>query len=584
MTVLPAEHEAHAPIIQQAELLDPVIQQVNLSDGHVSNSSSTAVLNDGAVPSARSESRRKHNRAPHPLTWLLPAYVLGLFIVVSLCSRIGQNVTGSGLTERRLASRGGAGMDLNADELAALCREVGEWRPDERFYGSGRVSPAIVDKVFESLTGLPPESASMSGMNSSAGLSRGPPESAGGQSVYGQGLVFPSHNISEWGAPAGQQDPLSTPGVGTSSMVAQITIRDVQSDFGQTPTQYSAYSAPPALSSQTHLQPGSQQQPVTYYEAGYGQSQQPAMQAVGPQDLHEQSLLFFPSAAPSKRPPVPVRPPPPTQDTLMARANIASLLDSLAKNPSAWLAGSNPVEQSMGGRETNPIQSGSPSFGEDHSSASSGDSDAGCSGAARDKDSQGGPGERALTTPSGSENAVFDIGEIPQIGSSLFFEHLLTVRNILLKQQISNQDAKELVTCAAALINHARIRLTRTLDYQKPSRALESLGRRFLVFDALHAISKGLGSNTHWQRWCSQLAAVVPIDYAYKVSAVLSMKAIKYLELAKEISAALHKYKSGEAPSAEEVARIKDELLGAEESPVYFRAAKWKVLCSYSNS
>ncbi|CDJ34785.1 uncharacterized protein EMH_0022180 [Eimeria mitis] len=166
-------------------------------------------------------------------------------------------------------------------------------------------------------------------------------------------------------------------------------------------------------------------------------------------------------------------------------------------------------------------------------------------------------------------------GRITDVPISTTLRH---VRNLFQGRAIGLAEANEVVRAAIKLARRALSYMTTSLDKLSASGAVDALGRRFLVFDAFHKVLKLTGnSKPRLRRLWLALVTRVPTMYD-PLPRGMSNERHKFLhDLARQLCAALALYKTGSSPSDAEILDIKRKLFCMELSPKGFLQQSWDI-------
>lgn len=149
---------------------------------------------------------------------------------------------------------------------------------------------------------------------------------------------------------------------------------------------------------------------------------------------------------------------------------------------------------------------------------------------------------------------------------------LLRMRELLLLPTLDNNALEDLMQATELLARHTISRLCRVPKNVVPADLVRERGTKFLVFDALHSAAQvaGLGVPPWWQR----ATEVALKDLSVPEEPRGGRSNLRWL--AKQLNAALQKYKDGGFPSPEEVMQLKRLLFCGDESPGYFLRPEWQ--------
>ncbi|CDJ48747.1 hypothetical protein, conserved [Eimeria brunetti] len=147
-------------------------------------------------------------------------------------------------------------------------------------------------------------------------------------------------------------------------------------------------------------------------------------------------------------------------------------------------------------------------------------------------------------------------------------------RIICKKRTLEQKDVYRLLRIAGRLAKYAQEMMTST-PRPFPSDAVEALGRRFLLINALHSIKRILGHRVRWDMWWRDFTSSIPSDYCRPQPNKNLQMSQELHSLALQLSTALMKYKIGDAPSDEEVIALKMKLFLGRTCIRCFRRPDW---------
>ncbi|KAL8437699.1 hypothetical protein ACSSS7_000724 [Eimeria intestinalis] len=151
---------------------------------------------------------------------------------------------------------------------------------------------------------------------------------------------------------------------------------------------------------------------------------------------------------------------------------------------------------------------------------------------------------------------------------------LREVREIFVnKPLIVQHDAAYLVHLAEQLANHLFNRMSTDVGHQPAFMAVNLLGRRFMVYDALYSISAALDVNWPLESWWRILAEKVPSEV--DISGYFSNTHTFYIPLIEDLTKALRLFKSGLRPSEELLISIKRRLFCDKLTTYYMKERSW---------
>ena len=164
--------------------------------------------------------------------------------------------------------------------------------------------------------------------------------------------------------------------------------------------------------------------------------------------------------------------------------------------------------------------------------------------------------------------------ELPSHTPCYLARELSRVWRICNKRSIYQRDADRLLRQAGKLAKHAQDLMASPLK-QTPTEAVDQLGRRLLLLEAMYSIKKILGPRVQWDAWWRYFTAGIPSDYCRPLPEKHRQLSRTLHNLALELSIAVMKYKIGDAPSPEEVATLKEKLFTGDTATSHFRREEW---------
>ncbi|CDJ37774.1 hypothetical protein, conserved [Eimeria tenella] len=408
---------------------------------------------------------------------------------------------------------GPAGVELDADELAELCLEMGEWKPIEPLFGGGRASPAIVEMVFESLTVAPADESSTSGVNPYEGF----------QSTHRLPIVN--------GHAHGSEEPLSTD--------EDMDSDSASLDFCSYRCPVGILSVPPESSGSSHasLETQSEGNLALLTQLRKGQGSQP-------QRRHSAHCC-------------------PT---------------STEHGTDTGGAAHKPLRQSCSDPTTAKPRSYLQAIEEEASSSSSSESrpHRGIPVGRTSRDAH--PFVRLPLLEPGADKDLPDLRALNLRGRSPLLAHSLKiVRSFLMKPILNKIEVIELLKCEATMLRQAAQLIALSVDNLNPSSAVEVLGRRFLVLQALHSVAKLLGDHVANNVWYKSVFALLPSSYSKRFRRSFGRWSERYIILSRDLIEAMEMYRVGDEPSAERIIDLKRRLLCLPDSPSGFRRVAWSI-------
>ncbi|CDJ60044.1 hypothetical protein, conserved [Eimeria maxima] len=152
---------------------------------------------------------------------------------------------------------------------------------------------------------------------------------------------------------------------------------------------------------------------------------------------------------------------------------------------------------------------------------------------------------------------------------------LRTIRRLCLKPALNHEDANELIHASITLAQRALSSMTTPVDL-RASIAVAALGRRFLVFNAVYPAFKLMkGKKYALKKLWADLVDKVPTVYDRAPRGMTNAKHKFHHQLAEQLSDALEVYKSGSQPSEKKILDLKRKLFCHEFSPTCFLRESW---------
>ncbi|KAL8444070.1 hypothetical protein Emag_005723 [Eimeria magna] len=152
---------------------------------------------------------------------------------------------------------------------------------------------------------------------------------------------------------------------------------------------------------------------------------------------------------------------------------------------------------------------------------------------------------------------------------------LRIIRELLLKSELSLDDANRLVSNSEELAKHAYAKMTFDLTNATPTKAVEALSRRFMVFWSLYSASQVLRQGWTSQPWWQELAEMVPSRY-WLEEHEWSRQALKFnYRLIADLDNAIEQLKRGQPLADHVVIDLKRRIFCSPHSPSRLKAASW---------
>ncbi|CDJ60102.1 hypothetical protein, conserved, partial [Eimeria maxima] len=155
-------------------------------------------------------------------------------------------------------------------------------------------------------------------------------------------------------------------------------------------------------------------------------------------------------------------------------------------------------------------------------------------------------------------------------------ELLLGFRHMFMRKELDQADAAFLVQHIQdlAMASAARARSTRRMS--RPVHGVASIGKHFLIFDAIVSAMHVLGVPPRSTSWWIDFIRCFDAEYRYPLPSLRTKESGKVnAYLANRLLAAICIYKMGERPRPEEIIELKRILLFSPYAPVRFRSDSW---------
>ena len=498
-----------------------------------------------AIKLTKQRPRLRH--APLMPLWLIIASILGIMVLIALCRKASEEKTAPGMLRRRLADGQGEDEDYAASpaslEMIGMCLDPAGWSPMVSAPDAPRLSPFMVEEVLRDIEAGEGDSSS----------SLPSPEIAAGAI---------SHDTGAWGdlrpgisrkrpAPDDGGDDGDDEQPGPSWRVAKFRASASDSQTWATPAHLHAGHLPAAPAARSPL--------LEYQPAATS----PVVKGNMPVAVEHGGLPR--SGAPSRHHPHSPGPgrgrglpaTPPTAPSPQAHLRLAGP-SAVHREPPAsvgplTISGEGPsTSTSSRGPSVLPAPPGSPS--------------------------QVHPYIHIPSIQPGVKPRLFspDLAKTSVCLARKLVPHLKEMRLLLLKPVLDAAAVESLMTTAELLANHARNFMGFSVDSLIPVQAVEHLGRRFLLLDALHSAAQVLGPSMQLSAWWQDLLNRVPSSYNRDVTGPQrQIRVVVNLELARRLSHALELYKAGSAPTPEEVITLKRDLFHMPGAPGIFKHAEW---------
>ncbi|CDJ43115.1 hypothetical protein, conserved [Eimeria tenella] len=180
-----------------------------------------------------------------------------------------------------------------------------------------------------------------------------------------------------------------------------------------------------------------------------------------------------------------------------------------------------------------------------------------------------------VLAPGVKPRKTLDISDLSMARNLPIVTHLKVVRDLFALPVLGLANANMLVTAVEELAIRAIALMTVSVSQLRPSNAVRALGRRFLVFNALHSAMRVLGNNTQLEYLWREMLRVVPTEYSHEGPRTFCPKSEFQFTLAKELSSAMELYKTGKGPTEEQELKIKRALFCSAYSPGCFLETQW---------
>lgn len=154
-------------------------------------------------------------------------------------------------------------------------------------------------------------------------------------------------------------------------------------------------------------------------------------------------------------------------------------------------------------------------------------------------------------------NTAFSIpGEPSRLG-----EGLLSLRALLLKEELSEAEVKKVMSMAPSLLHFVSTWSPSQLEKLRPFDAINPVACRFLVVDALWSICSVVGPNMNQAEWWDRLMEHVAIPESLVSYPLFAGAANDWRPFLASARDALEVFRRGRRPSPEAVVALKREIL-----------------------
>ncbi|CDI86271.1 hypothetical protein, conserved [Eimeria praecox] len=546
-----------------------------------------------------------------PVFCSLLALALGSLALSSVCRSARHSSTESRADVRRLASKDNENRDDEAartsDELANLCEDLGEWAPQDPFSGGQRLSPTVVEEVLSGLLedwepspAVPPGTTQYkrhyletADEDDEAGPSWKRPKPS--NSNFEVPFVTDQHDegqFAAFGAPFSGAPSFQPAEVAGGADPQQLnTSQQWYTNEGHAPFEGHAPQIPLVNPWETDLQgTASATFPPLPFAQPHEQMQWPSVQtpqAADGMDPFLQPQFYQPQPTSHLQmgsmqnlggidpqyysPYYQSMPPPNPQAPHLMVSNSGGVFSAASLNVyGTQQDGSNgEVDEAFGGSSRDALRglllSRLPTSAEQSSST--------------EEDNENPPKHPYVRLPKVAQQInirqTFLRGPEPsfRLPPRLSFD-LAQLRAICKLPWIGQVEVNRLLGVAGRLAKHGK-ELMATSPRPYPSEAVETLGRRFLLLDALNAIRKILGNLVQWDDWWKDFTAGIPSDYSRSSPTHRLPLSQELHQFALELSAAVGKYRNDSPPSDEEVIYLKKKLFFGSTCTRYFRRREW---------
>ncbi|KAL8448382.1 hypothetical protein Emed_003912 [Eimeria media] len=187
------------------------------------------------------------------------------------------------------------------------------------------------------------------------------------------------------------------------------------------------------------------------------------------------------------------------------------------------------------------------------------------------------PWLRIPSLEAGVKPRVYRPDRVTSVAANMRFTLILhRMRGLLVKPELNQIEANTLVAHSELLVKHAIYKMNDPVSTH-PLHAVDSLGRRFMMFYTLHLASRTLRQDWTRQPWWFELVSAVrtgpPIAPEEPRRMTLSTR--NALSLSKRLSAAIDLLKIGSSPGKREIVNIMRQLFCTPVSPLFFKTEMW---------
>ncbi|KAL8426061.1 hypothetical protein Efla_001979 [Eimeria flavescens] len=521
--------------------------------------------------------------------WLILLSLASLFLVFPLCLRKQEHALHATPARRRLASSGdpeglhayGDLRDAPSPDFTDLCLQLGGWTPIHSLPGGPRASPLMVEEFFRSLhagfeaaaAAAPAAAANTWGVDTAA------PNSSSLQASAAIEKQRPLPRLQEWGF-----------GYFHLEGEEYASPDDMDSFFslwnpGSSGFQSNGLLQPPqpaaALPDPGNLGPEGEEEEelskvLSLYRGGGGRQaaglpSQPAAQRPNNPAGFPTQTAWLSFAAPSSFSPANGggnAPNPPVRRQPLAAAGLESPQQQTKTASPCFVVHRTKVASAVAA-----LASGKEPVAEDPDSGA--EDETGRTPSPNEEDELKHPFVRLPRLKEGVKPRAFVQERMlhPLAAARQHVYTLREIRELLLQPLLTQMDADKLVSYSEDLAAHAFRTMTKSVEWDPPAFAAEQLGRRFMVFSALDAVSQALRVDWQQELWWHQLGERVPTGF--DMQRVKAGGLAYNIELASDLRDALALYKKGRRPADEFIVSLKRRLLCKDSSPRDLKNPIW---------
>ncbi|CDJ68919.1 hypothetical protein, conserved [Eimeria necatrix] len=152
---------------------------------------------------------------------------------------------------------------------------------------------------------------------------------------------------------------------------------------------------------------------------------------------------------------------------------------------------------------------------------------------------------------------------------------LMGIRSILKAEWVSEAKAKKLACDTERVVCNLFYLQREPVSHYIASRAVITLGQRFLLLDALVSALSVLSPVVNASAWWSKLVTVIPSEVPFNPSHTTFERTRQYEALSNRLIVAIESLKNGTRLGPRETVELKRDLLCRKDSPPWFKKRRW---------